>query len=41
VNYVSNDELQQKIRANRVDENDMALIDKFPQIKLANKVLFK
>jgi len=37
VNYVSNDELQQKIRANRVDENDMALIEKFPQIKLANK----
>lgn len=37
VNYISNDELQQKIRANRVDEKDMALIEKFPQIKLANK----
>ena len=37
VNYVSNDELQEKIRANRVSENDMALIEKFPQIKLANK----
>src|SRR6185436_12096682 len=37
VNYVSNDELQEKIRANRVDEKDMALVDKFPQIKLANK----
>jgi hypothetical protein len=37
VNYVSNDELQQKIRTNRVDEKDMALVEKFPQIKLANK----
>ena len=37
VNYVSNDELQEKIRANRVSENDMALTEKFPQIKLANK----
>jgi hypothetical protein len=37
VNYVSNDELQEKIRTNRVSENDMALIEKFPQIKLANK----
>ena len=37
VNYVSNEELQQKIRANRVDENDMALVEKFPQIKLSNK----
>jgi len=37
VNYVSNEELQEKIRANRVSENDMALIEKFPQIKLANK----
>ena len=37
VNYVSNDELQEKIRTNRVDENDMALVEKFPQIKLSNK----
>ena len=37
MNYVSNDELQEKIRANRMDEKDMALIEKFPQIKLANK----
>jgi hypothetical protein len=37
VNYVSNDELQAKIRANRVEEKDMTLIEKFPQIKLANK----
>ena len=37
VNYVSNEELQEKIRTNRVSDNDMALIEKFPQIKLSNK----
>lgn len=37
VNYVSNDEIQQKIRDNKMAESDMALIDKFPQIKLPNK----
>lgn len=37
VNYVSNDEIQEKIRSNRMAESDMALIDKFPQIKLPNK----
>lgn len=37
VNYVSNDEIQAKIRANQIGEKDMALIDKFPQIKLPNR----
>lgn len=37
VNYVSNEELQEKIKNNHVDEKDMALVEKFPQIKLANK----
>jgi hypothetical protein len=37
VNYASNGEIQEKIRTNRLDEKDMALIEKFPQIKLANK----
>ncbi len=37
VNYVSNDEIQSKIRANQIGEKDMALIDKFPQIKLPNR----
>jgi enediyne biosynthesis protein E4 len=37
VNHVSNDEIQQKIRMNNLDEKDMALIDKFPEIKLRNK----
>ncbi|MBL7740887.1 MAG: VCBS repeat-containing protein [Chitinophagaceae bacterium] len=37
VNYVSNDELQIKIRVDQVGYKDMALIDKFPQIKLPNR----
>ncbi|MGQ0740507.1 MAG: VCBS repeat-containing protein [Bacteroidota bacterium] len=37
VNYVSNDEIQAKIRAGQIGEKDMALIDKFPQIKLPNR----
>ncbi|HYE55298.1 MAG TPA: VCBS repeat-containing protein [Chitinophagaceae bacterium] len=37
VNYVSNEEIQYKIRMNQVEQKDMALIDKFPQIKLHNK----
>ncbi len=37
VNYVSNDEIQMKIRAGEMGDKDMALIDKFPQIKLPNR----
>lgn len=37
VNYVSNDEIQAKIRAGQMGEKDMDLIDKFPQIKLPNR----
>jgi hypothetical protein len=37
VNYASNDEVQKKVRANKLDEKDMVLIEKFPQIKLFNK----
>lgn len=36
VNYVSNDEVQQKIRDNKLAQADFALIDKFPRIKLPN-----
>lgn len=36
VNYVSNDEIQQKIRDNKLAQADFALIDKFPRIKLPN-----
>jgi hypothetical protein len=37
VSFVSNTEVQKKIRTNSMDEKDMALIEKFPQIKLPNK----
>lgn len=37
VNYVSNEELQKKIDANNMDEKEMAVIEKFPQIKLPNR----
>jgi hypothetical protein len=37
VNYVSSSEVQQKIRDGKIQEKDMALIEKFPQIKLPNK----
>jgi FG-GAP repeat. len=37
INYISNQEVQEKIKANKVNERDMALTDKFPQIKIPNK----
>ncbi len=37
INYISNSEIQEKIRAGKMEEKDMALIGKFPQIKLKNK----
>lgn len=37
VNYISNDEVQQKINANKVDDKEMALVNKYPEIKLPNK----
>jgi enediyne biosynthesis protein E4 len=37
VNYVSNDEIQSKIRSGGMEEKDMTLIEKFPQIKLPNR----
>lgn len=37
INFVSNDELQQKLRENKLGEKDMSLINKFPEIKLPNK----
>jgi enediyne biosynthesis protein E4 len=37
VNYISADAVQAKINANKVDEKEMAVVDKFPQIKLPNK----
>ena len=37
VNFISNEEIQQKLRDNKMNEKDMALVNKFPEIKLPNK----
>jgi len=37
INYVSNEEIQSKLKADKMNEKDMALVDKFPQIKIPNK----
>ncbi|TAL46785.1 MAG: CRTAC1 family protein, partial [Chitinophagaceae bacterium] len=37
INYVSSAEVQEKARNNKLNEQDLALIEKFPQIKLKNK----
>jgi hypothetical protein len=37
INFISDQEVQQKILDNKIDETDATLIDKFPQIKLPNK----
>lgn len=37
VNFISNEEIQQKLRENRMDEYNMALVNKFPEIKIPNK----
>ena len=37
INYLSNDVLQNKIQTNTLDQNELDLINKFPEIKLPNK----
>ncbi len=37
INFISNEQIQEKIRWNNLEKMDMDLIDKFPQIKLSNK----
>ena len=37
INFISSGEVQQKIHENNVDDKDLALINKFPEIKLPNK----
>ncbi len=37
VNFISNEEIQQKLRENKIDEKNLALENKFPQIKIPNK----
>ena len=37
INFVSSEEIQQKLNENKMDENNMALVNKFPEIKIPNK----
>ncbi len=37
INFVSNAEIQEKMRSSSLDQKDMDLIDKFPQIKIPSK----
>ena len=37
VNYVSNQEIQEKIRENNMGDKDMSLIERFPEIKIPNQ----
>ncbi len=37
VNYISGEAIQSRIRSNKMGADDLAFIDKFPQIKLNNK----
>jgi len=37
INYISNEQIQNKIKWNNLEKADMELINKFPQIKLPNK----
>ncbi len=37
VNFVSNEEIQKSISANKVADKDMALVNRFPEIKIPNR----
>ncbi|HKG68501.1 MAG TPA: VCBS repeat-containing protein, partial [Segetibacter sp.] len=37
INFISDQEIQQKLADNKIDPNDATLINKFPKIKIANK----
>lgn len=37
INFVSNEEVQEKLRENKMGEKDMGLLSKFPEIKIPNK----
>ncbi len=38
VNFVSNEEIQKKISTNQMEAKDLALVNKFPEIKIPNKL---
>ena len=37
INFIVNEELQQKLRENKLGEKDMSLINRFPEIKIPNQ----
>lgn len=37
INYMVNDAVQEKLQNQKLDKNDLAIIDKFPEIKLPNR----
>jgi hypothetical protein len=37
VNFISNEDIQEQLRANKMSEKNMSLISKFPEIKIPNK----
>jgi enediyne biosynthesis protein E4 len=37
INFISNEEIQQKLRENKMDEKNLTLVDKFPEVKIPNK----
>lgn len=37
INFVSGDEIQQKLKENSIQDKDLALINKFPEIKIPNQ----
>ena len=37
INFVSNEEIQRKTSENKIDEHSIALVNKFPEIKIPNK----
>jgi hypothetical protein len=37
INYVSNDDVQEKLKNNNIEDKDMSLINKFPEIKIPNQ----
>lgn len=39
INFISNVDIQEKMRSTGLDEKDMNLIDRFPQIKIPNRFL--
>ena len=37
INFISNEEIQRKLRDNQMDDKNMALVNKLPEIKIPNK----